>query len=136
MKWEVLFPLTETLHKKKREAMQLSSSINDIKRKIDEVCVCTCLLNVLLSTLKSFGCAYGWQVRNYLESCRREHDQRGGPLTTDGGEVIMEEPEYHAITELKQVHVHVYVYPQCTHYTSHCIHMVCSDLPHTTSGSG
>ena len=30
--------LTETLHKKKRDAIQLSSSINDIKKKIDEVC--------------------------------------------------------------------------------------------------
>ena len=29
--------LTETLHKKKRDAIQLSSSINDIKKKIDEV---------------------------------------------------------------------------------------------------
>ena len=48
------------------------------------------------------------QVRGYLESCRNDHDEQGGPLTTDGGEVIMEETEYQAITQLKQVWHHSY----------------------------
>ena len=43
------------------------------------------------------------QVRTILESCRNEHDDQGGPLTTGGGEVIMEEGEYQAITQMKQV---------------------------------
>ena len=43
------------------------------------------------------------QVRSILESCRNEHDDQGGPLTIDGGEVIMEEGEYQAITQLKEV---------------------------------
>ena len=32
-----ILSLSETFHKKKREAIQLSSSINDIKKRIDEV---------------------------------------------------------------------------------------------------
>ena len=43
------------------------------------------------------------QIRGYLESCRNERDEQGGPLTTEGGELIMEEREYQAITQLKQV---------------------------------
>ena len=50
------------------------------------------------------------QVRDYLESCRSGRDQEGVALTTDGGEVIIEETEYHAITHLKQVHDIVLLY--------------------------
>ena len=48
------------------------------------------------------------QIRGYLESCRNDHDEQGGPLTTDGGEVIMEETEYQTITQLKQVSMYMY----------------------------
>ena len=53
------------------------------------------------------------QVRSFLELCRNECDDQGGPLTTDVGEVIMEEGEYQAITQLKKV-----LYPT----GSHCVH--------------
>ena len=43
------------------------------------------------------------QIRGYLESCRNKRDEQGGHLTTEGGELIMEEREYQAITQLKQV---------------------------------
>ena len=61
----------------------MSSSINEVKRKIDE-------------------------VRRYLESRRNKRDEQGGPLTTEGGEVIMEEVEYQAVADLKQVNISIY----------------------------
>ena len=42
-----VFISVEMLHKKKREAIQLSSSINDIKKKIDEV-LCECVHTIIL----------------------------------------------------------------------------------------
>ena len=58
------------------------------------------------------------QVRGYLESCRYDHDEQGGPLTTDGGEVIMEETEYQAVTQLKQVSMSLY-----THFIMYVVHI-------------
>lgn len=69
--------LSESLHKKHKEAVELSTTINTIKRRMDQLC-------------------------HFLDEKRCGEEGRV-VVRSEGGEEVLEEEDYQAITELKQV---------------------------------
>lgn len=72
---KILLTNKETLNQKKKDAHELSTSINSLKRKIDE-------------------------ARDFLNAKDLERSEEG-PITTESGEPIVDEKEFKALTELK-----------------------------------
>lgn len=70
--------IIEKLQARKKNAVELSKSVNDTKRQID-------------------------QLRTQVEECSKRRLETTGELVTDTGEVVMNEDEYLAIVELKKV---------------------------------
>ncbi|KAL5503458.1 hypothetical protein EMCRGX_G010412 [Ephydatia muelleri] len=73
---KILLTNKETFSQKKKESHDLSTSINDLKRRIDE-------------------------VRDFLKSKERERSEHGAAITTESGDPIIEEQEFKALAELK-----------------------------------
>lgn len=71
----------EKLQARKKNAVELSKSINEAKRQID-------------------------QLRMQVEDRGKKRLETTGDLITDNGEVVMDEDEYTAVVELKKVLVH------------------------------
>ena len=73
----------EKLQARKKNAVDLSKSINEAKRQID-------------------------QLRMQVEDRGKRRLETTGDLITDNGEVVMDEDEYTAVVELKKVHQFIY----------------------------
>jgi len=69
---------TEKLQTRKKSSIELSKSVNDTKKLID-------------------------QLRSQVEEKSRKRLETTGDLVTDNGEVVMDEEEYTSIVELKKV---------------------------------
>jgi len=72
------YTLIEKLQTRKKNAVELSKSINVTKKQIDD-------------------------LRGQVEEMNKKRLETTGDLITDNGEVVMDEDEYTAIVELKKV---------------------------------
>lgn len=94
-----MFILVELLHKKKKEATELSELLNDLKKQIDQVSQykphpLQTAPPVTLPVL---------QVQLHLTSHREKQAGEGLMGHTDTGVEIIDEDEFKAVTQLKQV---------------------------------
>lgn len=117
---------SDSLHKKRKEALELSTAINSIKKRIDQVscstspdmvdhgqihCNCSAVVSstALLGLVPHLGChwhdpALSWQVCHYLDEKGCGSEEGGGVVVrSEGGEEVMGEEEYQVLSELKQV---------------------------------